>query len=57
VSNRFTDGLAWLAAVRRVNERSSLESSVQSLLEHFVEASVGAAQILPRPFLWDEFGG
>ena len=38
-------------------EASSAEGSVQSLLEHVVEAAVGAAQILSRPVPWDEFGG
>jgi hypothetical protein len=35
----------------------SAERVAESLFEHFVEATVGAAQILSRPFLWDEFGG
>jgi hypothetical protein len=40
-----------------VSVRVSTEGGVQPLLEHVVEATVGAAQILSRPFLWDKFGG
>ena len=35
----------------------SAEGAAESLLEHFVEATVGVSQILSRPFLRDELGG
>ena len=33
------------------------ERSVQPLLEHLIEGTIGGAQIVARPFRWDEFGG
>jgi hypothetical protein len=40
-----------------VCSRKLAEGVVQSLFEHFVEVTVGVAQIPPRPVRWAQFGG